>query len=74
MNDKLHPLRIWRDERGMSRRGLADKLGVSEMSVWRWESGQLLPKRGHWAMILKVTGIRPEAFIPFVLTGVGYDR
>ncbi len=69
--DELHPLHRYRNEHALSRRELATRLGVSEMSVWRWESGMLLPKRGHWATIKSVTGLDPAAFIPFVMSGYG---
>ncbi|KKM64978.1 hypothetical protein LCGC14_1495880 [marine sediment metagenome] len=33
-------LKTLRQERGLSRARLADEVGVSEQTIWRWETGR----------------------------------
>ena len=39
-----NPIREWRRKHGLSYRRAAELLGVSEMTVWRWEHGRKMPK------------------------------
>lgn len=42
---------------GLSMAELARVLGVTEMSVWRWEHGKVKPQRSH---LLKLVELFPE--------------
>lgn len=51
----MDDLRAWREARKLPRRAVADVLGVTEMTVYRWENGRGEPRQGdlellerHW--------------------------
>ena len=60
-----HPLRNYRETRGLSRKALADALSVTEVTVGRWETG----KRGvRTSLLPKIEvefGIAPEQILNF---------
>lgn len=64
MND-LHPLQAFRESRvpPMSRKALADKIGVTDVSIWRWEKRERKPDRDLLEKINQVTGIPVAALI-----------
>ncbi len=37
-----------RNKLGLSQRQFAEKLGVSQKTVWSWESGRSEPSGEHW--------------------------
>lgn len=37
----------FRKTQKMSREALADKVGVSSQTVWRWEKGETIPEPAH---------------------------
>jgi transcriptional regulator with XRE-family HTH domain len=45
-NIKLH-----REVHGLTQYELADLIGVAQPTVWRWERGQMEPRRGHKAQL-----------------------
>jgi len=63
MHDKRenHPLRQFRKSRGLSQEALARELGVSVLTVYRWEKGTM-PRQKDWHRIREATGVNPEQF------------
>lgn len=64
-----HPLKAWRDDRKLSQEALADLFQVKTMTVSRWERGEHLPNKKHWAKIEEATGIAPPVLVEHVKTG-----
>ena len=54
-----HPLRKFRERQGLSREELAIRLGVTGMTVYRWEAGQRMPRQKHWPKIKEVANVTP---------------
>jgi transcriptional regulator with XRE-family HTH domain len=52
-----HPLRKWRIENKKNRDDLGAALGVSGVTVWRWEKRRQFPERQFWKTIEHVTGV-----------------
>ncbi len=67
----LHPLRQYREENNLSQEALGVKLGVTGMTIYRWETGDRLPQRGNWPRITKKTGLDPADFMPFAKSSAG---
>ena len=53
----VHPLRKWRLANKKNRDDLAAVLGVSGVTVWRWEVRRQFPDRKYWKAIERFTGI-----------------
>ena len=53
-------VREWRRRRFLTQQGLADKLGVSYMTVQRWELGQSLPRAAHQQRLMEALGLTPD--------------
>lgn len=49
----------WRDSRGLSQKQLGDKLGVTDMTVSRWERSTSLLNTNVMAAIAEALGIEP---------------
>jgi transcriptional regulator with XRE-family HTH domain len=64
-----HPLKNWRDNEKLSQPDAGVKLGVDAMTISRWERGEHLPHKRHWATIEEKTGIAPSELIGHVKTG-----
>jgi DNA-binding XRE family transcriptional regulator len=62
---EAHPLRRYREDMGLSQEALAKKLGVNSQTIFRWETGKRLPRRGLWPKIAAETGVRPAEFLRF---------
>ncbi len=60
-----HPLRQYREENNLSQEALGEKLGVTGMTVHRWESGRRLPHMRLWSSIWNETGVRWEEMARF---------
>lgn len=64
MADK-HPLKIHRDEHGLSQTALGKELDVSMQTIWRWEHGVRSPRKQHLARIKERLGIEPADIVKF---------
>lgn len=62
---RKHPLRRYREKEGLSQEALAERLGVTGMTVYRWEAGKRLPREKHWPKIKAVTNITPIEMFRF---------
>jgi transcriptional regulator with XRE-family HTH domain len=60
-----HPIRRFRDGRGLSQDDLARLLGVKSITVSRWERGIRSPRRSLRPKIREVTGIQPSEIAEF---------
>jgi transcriptional regulator with XRE-family HTH domain len=54
----------WRHQREMTQAELADKLGMSDRSITRWESGEGQPGPHARKLLTKLTGATPEQLVP----------
>lgn len=59
MAEKLnnHPLAKYRREKGMTQDALGRELGVTPVTVWRWEHGKRTPRPSQVLAIAEKTGI-----------------
>ncbi len=55
-------LRVWRRRRLLTQRGLADRLGVSSITVQRWELGHSVPRPTHQSGLVEALGLSPDEF------------
>ena len=53
-------VREWRRRRLLTQKDLAEQLGVSTMTVQRWELGQGLPNVASQRRIVQVLGVTPD--------------
>lgn len=67
MTIRKHPLTAYREARSdkPSPEKVGDELGVSGLTVRRWEAGKALPQDRHRPKILEVTGLRFSEFVAF---------
>ena len=56
-------LKILRKERGMTARDLADKIGVSYTTIYRWENGDRVPDGFNMGKLMNVLGVRMKDII-----------
>ena len=56
-------LKILRKERGMTARDLADKIGVSYTTIYRWENGDRVPDGFNMGKLMNVLGVRLKDII-----------
>lgn len=54
-------LRRAREARGLSKRGLARKVGVTQSAVWQWEEGKTAPRPETAAALERALGLQPGA-------------
>ena len=54
-------LRRARDEHGLSKRGLALKIGVTQSAVWQWEEGRVSPRPKLLAVLERALDLAPGA-------------
>jgi transcriptional regulator with XRE-family HTH domain len=47
-----------RDTLGLTRRALAERVGVTERAVANWETGSAVPRRGLWLTLTRVYRVR----------------
>jgi transcriptional regulator with XRE-family HTH domain len=52
-----HPIKRYRDRKGLTQGELAKLLGVSKATISRWEAGLRAPRRSDLPRISKMTGI-----------------
>ena len=60
----LLPLRQYRERHSLSRQQLGEILGVSRVTVARWETGERRIDQGYLALVATKTGIPPAALRP----------
>lgn len=53
-------LRSLRESRGISVRGLAEILGVSTVTIWKWEKGATVPRAGKLKGIIDALKEAPD--------------
>ena len=56
-------LRTLRKERGLTARDLADEIGVSYTTIYRWENGDRIPDGFHMGKLMNVLGVRMKDII-----------
>lgn len=56
-------LRTLRKERGLTARELADEIGVSYTTIYRWENGDRIPDGFNMGKLLNVLGVRMKDII-----------
>lgn len=61
-------IRLHREVRGMTQIELAEALGVRHPTVWRWERGQMEPRRNHKAKLAQVLGTDVRLLFPMTKT------
>lgn len=49
-------LRAWREDRGMSQRAVAERLGVSQAIIARYEAGDRIPRAARLLALDAMTG------------------
>jgi transcriptional regulator with XRE-family HTH domain len=52
-----HPLVKYREQHGMTQEALGRELGVTPVTIWRWEHRKRTPRREDAARISEKTGI-----------------
>ena len=55
-------LRVWRRRRLLTQQGLADRLGVSSLTVQRWELDRNVPRPTHQSGLVEALGLSPDEF------------
>lgn len=58
-----HPLKIWRDLRGLKQKAAADELGLTEPTLSRYETGARMPSLTQAAKLSEKTGIPIDKFV-----------
>jgi len=62
-------LRDLRYKHSINRQTLAYKLGVSEVTVWRWEEGRAFPSRKHLTALMRMFPEVPQTEWALYLLG-----
>lgn len=62
---KLHELVAYRKREGLTRSQLAAEIGVSRITVWRWEEGKQFPDDEYLPMLAQRLGISVPALLGF---------
>lgn len=57
------PLKVWRDDRGVSIATIAAGVGVSSNMVIRWESGSSTPSDASMDSLARLMNIKPKELI-----------
>ena len=52
----MNRLRALRISAGLKQKDVADRLGISQVSVWQWESGVTLPRADKLPAIAELYG------------------
>ena len=69
IGERLKTLRI---ERGMMARDLADRIGVSYTTIYRWENGDRIPDGFNMGKLMNVLGVRMKDIISDI--GLNSDK
>jgi transcriptional regulator with XRE-family HTH domain len=57
-------IRARREELGINQYQLAELLGVRQPTVWRWEKGQMEPRRRHKSRLAEVLEAEVRVLFP----------
>jgi predicted transcriptional regulator len=63
ISEGIHPVRAWRDYRGLSQRALAAKVGIDPSMVARWEAGRNLPRLPELRRLAEALGLSVDTLI-----------
>lgn len=66
MSKKDHPIKVFREAKGLTLRDLAARLNVAAMTVSRWENGHRMPRPKDWPQIAMVTGVTPAELADYM--------
>lgn len=69
-----HPLKDYRTAKGLTQDALAKELGVTNITVSRWETGARKIERKLLPMVAEKTGIAPRILRPDLAELLGSDR
>lgn len=58
-----HPLRQWRNLRGLKQKAAAEELGLTEPTLSRYEKGRRIPSLAQAAKLSEKTGIPIDRFV-----------
>ncbi len=53
---------VWRRRRLLTQQGLADRLGISCITVQRWELDRSVPRPAHQSGLVEALGLSPDEF------------
>lgn len=60
----MHPLQKHREQAGLSIQELADKLDMSPITIWRWETWRRELRHENRIKVAKVLGCTPRDLVP----------
>jgi DNA-binding XRE family transcriptional regulator len=63
MQTEKHPIAAGRNRLGKTQDEFGRDVGVSGMTVWRWEQGTSLPRRKHWPKLEEMIGCPIEKIL-----------
>jgi len=63
ITDERLTIREWRARSFLTQQELAEKVGVSYMSVSNWENGVKAPRAKHMRALAQALGIKPEQIV-----------
>jgi transcriptional regulator with XRE-family HTH domain len=58
-----HPLTRWRQKHHYTQMQLAERCGIRQGTLARYESGTRIPRGAHLVTLLEVTGLPAEALV-----------
>jgi len=58
-------IRSGRDRLGLTQSELAERVGVSRLTIVRWETGAMPPSNGKVEQLASTLGTAPKVFSPF---------
>tara|TARA_E500000305_G_C3972607_1_gene212697 strand:+ start:401 stop:775 length:375 start_codon:yes stop_codon:yes gene_type:complete len=59
-----HPLRVWRNYRGLTLVELADAIGMTHASLSRIENGKQQPKAAQWRALAEALNVELDDIVP----------
>lgn len=62
---KLHELVAYRKQKRLTRSEFAGQIGVSRITVWRWEEGRQFPDDEYLPILATTLGISVPALLGF---------
>lgn len=67
--DFSHQLRTLREAQGLSVRALASLVGVSSVTIWKWEKGDSRPRPRLMTPLARALDVSPQQLQPRVTNG-----